>query len=127
MAEKVPYHTICSCNPANGGSGICGCIMGNKLVDPDFRSNMRQSIFTHISDEWWQRPYIQYELSDEWWQRPYIQYERPVTENPKLVTFLESRITDCESAITISDNPTYWQGKIAAYKEILVELNQNIK
>jgi hypothetical protein len=113
MAEKVPYHTICSCNPANGGSGICGCIMGNKLVDPDFRSNMRQSIFTHISDEWW--------------QRPYIQYERPVTENPKLVTFLESRITDCESAISISDNPTYWQGKIAAYKEILVELNQNIK
>ena len=28
----VPYHTICSCNPANGGSGVCGCVMGNKLV-----------------------------------------------------------------------------------------------
>jgi len=32
-AGKVPYHTICSCNPANGGSGICGCTMSNRLVD----------------------------------------------------------------------------------------------
>lgn len=31
---KVPYSTICSCNPANGGSGVCGCIMGNQMVDP---------------------------------------------------------------------------------------------
>ena len=30
--EEVPYGTICSCNPLNGGSGICGCVMGNKLV-----------------------------------------------------------------------------------------------
>lgn len=34
--DKVPYHTICSCNPANGGNGVCGCIMGNQLVDPNF-------------------------------------------------------------------------------------------
>jgi hypothetical protein len=33
-AGKVPYSTICFCNPANGGSGICGCTMGNRLVDP---------------------------------------------------------------------------------------------
>lgn len=32
-AGKVPYSTICFCNPANGGSGICGCTMGNRLVD----------------------------------------------------------------------------------------------
>lgn len=31
---KVPYNTICGCNPNNGGSGICGCTMANKLVDP---------------------------------------------------------------------------------------------
>lgn len=31
---KVPYYTMCSCNPANGGSGICGCVTGNKMVDP---------------------------------------------------------------------------------------------
>jgi hypothetical protein len=30
--DEVPYHSICSCNPQNGGSGICGCIMGNKMV-----------------------------------------------------------------------------------------------
>lgn len=30
--EMVPYGTYCSCNPANGGSGLCGCIMGNQLV-----------------------------------------------------------------------------------------------
>jgi hypothetical protein len=31
--DKVPYFTICSCNPANGGSGICGCTMANTMVD----------------------------------------------------------------------------------------------
>ena len=30
--DMVPYGSICSCNPANGGSGICGCIMGNTMV-----------------------------------------------------------------------------------------------
>jgi len=33
-SAKVPYSEICGCNPKNGGSGICGCVMGNKLVDP---------------------------------------------------------------------------------------------
>jgi hypothetical protein len=38
---KVPYHTICGCNSANGGNGICGCVMANKMVDPntDTKSN----------------------------------------------------------------------------------------
>jgi hypothetical protein len=30
---KVPYHTICGCNPINGGNGICGCAISNTLVD----------------------------------------------------------------------------------------------
>jgi len=30
--DEVPYGSICPCNPANGGSGICGCVMGNKMV-----------------------------------------------------------------------------------------------
>ena len=30
--DEVPYGEICSCNPKNGGSGICGCIMGSKMV-----------------------------------------------------------------------------------------------
>ena len=31
--DKVPYSELCSCNPRNGGSGICGCTMANQLVD----------------------------------------------------------------------------------------------
>lgn len=30
--DEVPYGEICSCNPKNGGSGICGCVMGNRMV-----------------------------------------------------------------------------------------------
>ena len=30
--DLVPYGELCSCNPKNGGSGLCGCVMGNKLV-----------------------------------------------------------------------------------------------
>lgn len=30
--DEVPYGSICPCNPVNGGSGVCGCIMGNKMV-----------------------------------------------------------------------------------------------
>jgi len=32
IPDEVPYSTICPCNPANGGSGICGCTMGNQMV-----------------------------------------------------------------------------------------------
>ena len=50
--EEVPYGTICSCNPTNGGSGICGCTMGNQLVkNPKkygntFTTNMTTSMNT---------------------------------------------------------------------------------
>ena len=30
--DEVPYGELCSCNSKNGGSGVCGCIMGNKMV-----------------------------------------------------------------------------------------------
>ena len=26
------YNEICSCNPKNGGSGICGCTMANNVI-----------------------------------------------------------------------------------------------
>lgn len=47
---KVPYGTICSCNPANGGSGICGCIMGNQLVDPNHleKTNFRNTLTSEL-------------------------------------------------------------------------------
>ena len=30
--DEVMYGELCSCNPKNGGSDICGCVMGNKMV-----------------------------------------------------------------------------------------------
>ena len=32
VPDEVPYGQICPCNPKNGGSGICGCVMGNNMV-----------------------------------------------------------------------------------------------
>ena len=32
IPDEVPYGQVCSCNPANGGSGMCGCTMGNTMV-----------------------------------------------------------------------------------------------
>lgn len=32
LPNEVSYGTICSCNPLNGGSGICGCVMGDRMV-----------------------------------------------------------------------------------------------
>ena len=31
--DQVPYNELCSCNPLNGCSGVCGCTMANQLVD----------------------------------------------------------------------------------------------
>ena len=31
--NQVPYSEICSCNPKNGGSGVCGCTMANQMVN----------------------------------------------------------------------------------------------
>ena len=34
--DLVTYGEICSCNPKNGGSGICGCVIGNELIPRSF-------------------------------------------------------------------------------------------
>ena len=46
--ETVPYNTICGCNPANGGSGICGCTMGNRLVPKDYHT--KSNLYTVITE-----------------------------------------------------------------------------
>jgi hypothetical protein len=50
--KLVPYHTICSCNPANGGGGICGCTMGNKLVPNNSKSNIYTTTSDNIKFNW---------------------------------------------------------------------------
>jgi hypothetical protein len=52
VSDKVPYSTICGCNPANGGSGICGCIMGSKLVPRNSKSNIYTSTTDNIPFNW---------------------------------------------------------------------------
>ena len=47
--EMVPYGNICSCNPANGGSGICGCVMANKLVPKNSKTKTNWTTDTSIS------------------------------------------------------------------------------
>lgn len=47
---KVPYRNICSCNPANGGDGVCGCVMGNTLVDPTMLTKTNFIAPSAISD-----------------------------------------------------------------------------
>lgn len=32
VPDEVPYGEVCGCNPKNGGSGMCGCVMGNQMV-----------------------------------------------------------------------------------------------
>lgn len=32
LPDDIPYGEICSCNPKNGGSGICRCTMSNQSV-----------------------------------------------------------------------------------------------
>jgi len=34
--KDVTYGDLCSCNPKNGGSGICGCVIGNKIIEPPY-------------------------------------------------------------------------------------------
>jgi len=34
-SQPVRYGDLCSCNPKNGGDGICGCIMANEIVNTD--------------------------------------------------------------------------------------------
>jgi len=50
--KLVPWNTICSCNPNNGGSGICGCIMGSKLVPRDSKSNIYTTTTDNIPFNW---------------------------------------------------------------------------
>ena len=32
LPDEVPYSEICPCSSKNGGSGLCGCVLPNKMV-----------------------------------------------------------------------------------------------
>lgn len=47
--DEVPYGQICSCNPINGGSGMCGCIMGNQMVKNPKKYGSNTTTFTNFN------------------------------------------------------------------------------
>ena len=47
--DEVPYGQICSCNPSNGGSGMCGCIMGNQMVKNPKKYGSNTTTFTNFN------------------------------------------------------------------------------
>ena len=46
MKRAIRHFDKCSCNPANGGSGLCGCVIAQLIVgyEDDCCSNFNQTI-----------------------------------------------------------------------------------
>jgi hypothetical protein len=60
LPNEVPYSTICLCNPLNGGSGICECVIGDRMV-PNLKKNDTGNNSNYITTYSWDNP----QLSDE--------------------------------------------------------------
>ena len=43
--DEVPYASICGCKPIRGGSGVCGCMMGNTMV-PNPKKYNKNTIYS---------------------------------------------------------------------------------
>jgi len=50
IPDEVPYSELCSCNPKNGGSGLCGCVMSNKMV-PNPKKTWTTTYTTNINGD----------------------------------------------------------------------------
>jgi len=48
--DEVPYGETCSCHPKNGGSGICGCVMGNRMVPNPRKYGQAKTNFVSTTD-----------------------------------------------------------------------------
>jgi hypothetical protein len=48
--DEVPYAQTCSCHPSNGGSGICGCVMANRMVPNPKKYGYPKTNFTTTTD-----------------------------------------------------------------------------
>lgn len=40
----IPYHHLCGCNPENGGSGVCGCNIGNIFIKSTYKNELYESV-----------------------------------------------------------------------------------
>lgn len=48
--DEIPYSQTCSCHPSNGGSGICGCVMANRMVPNPKKYGYPKTNFTTTTD-----------------------------------------------------------------------------
>jgi hypothetical protein len=48
--DEVPYGETCSCHPKNGGNGICGCVMGSRMVPNPKKYGQPKTNFTTTTD-----------------------------------------------------------------------------
>lgn len=100
--DEVSYGSICSCNPMNGGSGICGCINGNKMV-PNPKKNIRvtetitsnSTIFTNFINE--------VDKYDELF---------------KLFDYLQEEAKNKRLLAEKSNDPHYYYGMVSAFLDI---------
>ena len=60
LPDEVSYGTICSCNPLNGGSGICGCVMGDRMV-PNPKKNGTGNNNNYVTTYSWDKPKQDYD------------------------------------------------------------------
>ena len=60
LPDEVSYGTICSCNPLNGGSGICGCVMGDRMV-PNPKKNGTGTNNNYVTTYSWDKPKQDYD------------------------------------------------------------------
>ena len=48
IPDEVLYADLCPCNPKNGGSGICGCTIGNTMVKNPNKYTTTTNLTTNI-------------------------------------------------------------------------------
>ena len=108
--DEVKYGSICSCNPMNGGSGMCGCINGNKMV-PNPKKNVRVSetitgnntIFTN-----------------------FINNVDKYDELFKLFDYLQEEAKNKRLLAEKSNDPNYYYGMVSAFLDVQSKILQTI-
>lgn len=100
--DEVKYGSICSCNPINGGSGICGCINGNKMV-PNPKKN---SVVTETI------------TSNNTTFTNFINEVDKYDELFKLFDYLQEEAKNKRLLAEKSNDPNYYYGMVSAFLDI---------
>ena len=100
--DEVPYGSICSCNPMNGGSGICGCINGNKMVPNPKKNSVVTETITSNSTTF----------------TNFINEVDKYDELFKLFDYLQEEAKNKRLLAEKSNDPNYYYGMVSAFLDI---------